>query len=158
MSDERKARDRKTAARELLRFLEEVMQAIARAELGEPGIAQLTLMEMRILTALAEAGQPASLSDLARITEAGTGQTGQATARLRGLRLAERVGGGRGSERVFVIAPRGRRLLSYIEAARQRAVEGFIARLGEAERLRVEGAAHLLGRGLDRLSKGMLAA
>jgi hypothetical protein len=56
-----------------------------------------------------------------------------------------------------VIASRGRPLLSYLQAARQRAVEGFIARLDETERLRVEGAAHLLGRDLDRLSKGMAA-
>jgi DNA-binding MarR family transcriptional regulator len=157
MNDGRKARDEKTVARELLRFLDEVMRAIARAELGDPGVAQLTLVEIRILRALAETGQPASISDLARITKARAGQTGQATARLRGLRLADRAGGGRGAERAFAIAPRGRRLLGYLDSVRQQAVEGFIARLGETERLRVEGAAHLLGRDLDRLSKGMLA-
>jgi DNA-binding MarR family transcriptional regulator len=158
MNDERKSGDEKRAARLLLRFLDDVMRAIARVELGDPGVAQLTLLEMRILTSLAEAGGPTSLSDLARRSEAGTGQTGQATAHLRGLKLAERAGGGRGSEREFVIASRGRQLLSYLQAARQRAVEGFIARLDETERLRVEGAAHLLGRDLDRLSNGMVAS
>jgi DNA-binding MarR family transcriptional regulator len=158
MNDERNTRGKTRAARQLVQFLDEVMRAIARADLGNPGIAQLTPVEMRILRALAETGRPASLSDLARVTEAGPGQVGQAAARLRGMRLAERAGGGRGSEREFVIAPRGRRLLGYFEAARQRAVEGFIARLGETDRLRVEGAAHLLGRDLDRLSQGMLEA
>jgi DNA-binding MarR family transcriptional regulator len=158
MNDEGKSRDAKRAAHLLLRFLDDVMRAVGRVELGDPGIAQLTLVEMRILSALAEAGTPVSLHDLARRTEAGEGQTGQATARLRALELAERAGGGRGSEREFVIASRGRRLLSYLENARQRAVEGFIARLDETQRLRVEGAAHLLGPDLDRLSKGMLAA
>jgi DNA-binding MarR family transcriptional regulator len=157
MNGQRKSGDEKRAARLLLRFLDDVMRAVAGIELGDPGVAQLTLLEMRILTSLAEAGGPTSLSDLARRSEAATGQTGQATARLRGLKLAERAGGGRGSEREFVIASRGRRLLSYLQASRQRAVEGFIARLDETERLRVEGAAHLLGRDLDRLSKGMVA-
>jgi DNA-binding MarR family transcriptional regulator len=156
MNEQQKSTDEKTAARSLLRFLDDVMRAIVRVELGDPGIAQLTLLEMRILTSLAEAGGPTSLSELARRNEAGTGQTGQATAHLRGLRLAERAGGGRGSDREFVIASRGRRLLSYLQSSRQRAVEGFIARLDETERLRVEGAAHLLGHDLDRLSGGMV--
>lgn len=155
MNDEQKSRDEKRAARSLLRFFDDVGRGIARVELGDPGIARLTLLEMRILTSLAEAGRPTSLRELARRNEAGPGQTGQATAHLRGLRLAERAGGGRGSAREFVIASRGRRLLSCLKSARERALEGFIAGLGETERLRVEGAAHLLGRDLDRLSKGM---
>jgi DNA-binding MarR family transcriptional regulator len=120
-------------------------------------VAQLTLLERRILTSLAEAEKPMRLSDLADRTEASVGQTGQATARLRTLRLLQRLGGGRGRERSFAIAPRGRRLLASLAARRQRAVEGFIAELARAERLRLEGAAHLLGRDLDRLSEGMLA-
>jgi hypothetical protein len=156
MNDARRSDGERTAARLLLRFLDDVMRAIARVELGNPGIAQLTLLEMRILTSLDEAGGPTSLSELARRSDAGAGETGHAAAHLRGLKLAEPAGGGRGSDREFVIASRGRRLLSYLHTARQRAVEGFIARLDETERLRVEGAAHLLGRDLDRLEKGAL--
>jgi hypothetical protein len=51
-----------------------------------------------------------------------------------------------------------RRLLRSLEAGRQAAVEGFIARLRNVEGLRLEAAAHLLGRDLDRLSEGMLSA
>jgi DNA-binding MarR family transcriptional regulator len=158
MTDMEERTDGRRTACDLLRFLDELMRAIAGVELGNPGVAQLTLLEMRILTSLAEAGKPLRLTDLAGLTEASVGQAGQATDRLRTLRLAERVGGGRGEERAFGIALRGRRLLSALGAGRQRAVEGFIARLGKAERLRLEGAAHLLGRDLDRLSEGMLAA
>jgi DNA-binding MarR family transcriptional regulator len=158
MTDTRRAGDGQRVARELLRFLDEVMRAIARVELGDPGVAQLTLLEMRILTSLAEAGRPMRLSEIADLTEASVGQTGQATDRLRVLGLAERAGGGRGWERAFVIALRGRRLRNSLEAGRQAAIEGFIAGLGRAERLRLEGAAHLLGRGLDRLAEGMLTA
>jgi DNA-binding MarR family transcriptional regulator len=158
MTEREKATDGRRMARQLLRFLDEVMQAIARVELGDPGVAQLTLLEMRILRTLAEAGQPLRLVELAHSTEASAGQTGQATDRLRALGLAERAGGGRGRERAFLIARRGRRLLAALDAGRQAALEGFIARLGKAERLRLEGAAHLLGRDLDRLSEGMLSA
>jgi DNA-binding MarR family transcriptional regulator len=158
MTDTEKANDGQRMARELLRFLDGIMRAIARVELGDPGVARLTLLEMRLLTALAEAGQPMSLVELADLTETGVGQTAQATDRLRALGLAERAGGGRGWERAFLIALRGRRLLDSLEAGRQAAVERFIAGLDKAERLRLEGAAHLLGRDLDRLSKGMLAA
>ena len=154
---EERGEGRRTA-RDLLRFLDELMRAIAQVELGNPGVAQLTLLEMRILTGLAEAGKPMRLSDLADRTAVSVGQTGQATDRLRTLRLVQRLGGGRGRDRSFAIDPRGRRLLASLETRRQRAVEGFIARLGGAERLRLEGAAHLLGRDLDRLSEGMLAA
>jgi DNA-binding MarR family transcriptional regulator len=158
MTDTEKANDGQRMARELLRFLDEIMRAIAGVELGDPGVARLTLLEMRLLTALAEAGQPMSLVELADLTETGVGQTAQATDRLRALGLAERAGGGRGWERAFLIALRGRRLLDSLEAGRRAAVERFIAGLDKAERLRLEGAAHLLGRDLDRLSKGMLAA
>jgi DNA-binding MarR family transcriptional regulator len=148
---------RKTA-RELLRFLEEMMRTIARVDLGDPGAAQLTLLEMRILMALAEAGRALRIEEIACAAETSAGQSGQAADRLRGLGLAERAGGGRGEERAFAITLRGRRLLRSLEAGRQAAVERFIARLGRSERLRLEGAAHLLGSDLDRLSAGMLAS
>ena len=44
-----------------------------------------------------------------------------------------------------------------LEASRQAAIEGFISGLSRTERLRLDGAAHLLG-GLERLSHGMLVA
>jgi len=158
MSDSDEAREERRIARELLRFLDEVMRAIARVELGDPGVARLTLLELRLLTTLAEAGGPLSVIELADLTQAGVGETSQATDRLRALGLTDRAGGGRGSERAFLIALRGRRLLNSMDAGRQAAVERFIAGLGRSERLRLEGAAHLLGRDLDRLSGGMLTA
>jgi DNA-binding MarR family transcriptional regulator len=151
------AESRKTA-RELLRFLDEMMRTLARVDLGDPGAAQLTLLEMRILMALGEARVALRIRDLAGVTETSTGQSGQAADHLRGLGLAERAGGGRGEERAFALTRRGRRLLRSLEAGHQAAVEGFIARLSRSDRLRLEGAAHLLGRDLDRLSSGMLAA
>jgi DNA-binding MarR family transcriptional regulator len=151
------AEGRKTA-RQLLLFLEEMMRTIARVDLGDPGVAQLTLLEMRILLVLGEAGRALQIGEVAQASEISAGQSGQAADRLRGLGLAERVGGGRGEERAFAITARGRRLLRSLEASRQAAVERFIAGLGRSERLRLEGAAHLLGRDLDRLSSGLLAA
>jgi DNA-binding MarR family transcriptional regulator len=148
---------RKTA-RELLRFLEEMMRTIARVDLGEPGASQLTLLEMRILIALGEAGEALRIRDIASLTAASAGETGQAAERLRVIGLSERAGGGRGEERAFAITGRGRRLLGSLDSSRQAAVERFIARLGRRERLRLEGAAHLLGRDLDRLSEGMFPA
>jgi DNA-binding MarR family transcriptional regulator len=150
------AESRKTA-RELLRFLEEMMRTIARVDLGDPGVAQLTLLEMRILMALGEDGGALSINDVAELTETSVGQSGQAADRLRALGLTERAGGGRGDRRAFAISTRGRRLLQSIEASRQSAVERFIGRLGKSERLRLEGAAHLLGPDLDRLAGPMLA-
>ena len=147
---------RKTA-RELLRFLEEMMSTIARVDLGDPGVAQLTLLEMRILMTLGEAGHAIPIAEVAAISETSAGQSGQAADRLRGLGLAERSGGGRGEERAFAITRRGLRLLRSLEAGRQAAVERFISRLGRPERLRLEGAAHLLGHDLDRLATEMLA-
>jgi DNA-binding MarR family transcriptional regulator len=148
---------RKTA-RELLRFLEEMMRTIARVDLGDPGVAQLTLLEMRVLLGLGEAGHALRIDEMSALTQTSAGQTGQAVDRLRGLGFAERAGGGRGEDRAFAIARRGRRLLHSLEAGRQAAVERFISHLGRSERLRLEGAAHLLGSDLDRLSDGMLAA
>lgn len=156
MIETQEAENRKTA-RELLRFLEELMRTIAGVDLGDPGAAQLTLIEMRILLALGEAGEAREVGEIAGLTETSTGQSSQAANHLRGLGLVERVGGGRGEERAYAITRRGRRMLRSLEASRQRAVEGFIARLGRSERLRLEGAAHLLGRDLDGLSNGMLA-
>jgi DNA-binding MarR family transcriptional regulator len=150
--------ERRRTARELLRFLEEMMRTIAQVDLGDPGVAQLTLLEMRILMVLGESGGALTVHAVAAMTETSTGRSGQATDRLRGLGLAERAGGGRGTERAFAISARGRRLLRALEASRESAVERFIARLGRSERLRLEGAAHLLGHDLDRLSGGMLAA
>jgi hypothetical protein len=49
-------------------------------------------------------------------------------------------------------------VLRSLEAGRESAVEGLISRLAPTERLRVEGAAHLLGHDLDRLAGGLLAA
>lgn len=156
MIETHEAENRKTA-RELLRFVEQLMRTIAGVDLGDPGAAQLTLLEMRILLALGDAGEARRVGEIAGLTATSTGQSGQAANRLRGLSLVERVGGGRGEERAFALTRRGRRMLRSLEASRQRAVEGFIARLGRSERLRLEGAAHLLGRDLDRLSNGMLA-
>jgi DNA-binding MarR family transcriptional regulator len=150
--------ERRKTARQLLRFLEEMMRTIARVDLGDPGVAQLTLLEMRILLVLGEAGRALPIGELAAISETSAGQSGQAADKLRGLGLAERGGGGRGDERAFAITIRGRRLLRSLEAGRQAAVERLISGLGRSERLRLEGAAHLLGRDLDRLSSGMLAA
>jgi DNA-binding MarR family transcriptional regulator len=150
------AEGRKTA-RELLRFLEEMMRTIARVDIGDPGVAQLTLLELRILMALGDAGKPLPIGEIASISETSLGQSGQAADRLRALGFAERGGGGRGDERAFTITLCGRRVLRSLAAGRQAAVEGFIARLGRSERLRLEGAAHLLSRDLDRLSSGMLA-
>jgi hypothetical protein len=65
MTEKEERSDRPRTARDLLRFLDELLRAIARVELGNPGVAQLTLLEMRILTSLAEAGKPVRLSDLA---------------------------------------------------------------------------------------------
>jgi DNA-binding MarR family transcriptional regulator len=158
MIEAAQAEEGRKAARELLRFLEEMMRTVARVDLGDPGVAQLTLLEMRILLLLADAGRALEIGELAAISETSAGQMGQAADHLRGLGLAERLGGGRGAERAFAITARGRRLLRSLEAGRQAAVERFIAGLGHSERLRVEGAAHLLGRDLDRLSSGMLAA
>jgi DNA-binding MarR family transcriptional regulator len=158
MTDTAEVVEGRKTARELLRFLEEMMRTIARVDLGEPGAAQLTLLEMRILLAIGEAGRALWIGEIASVSETSAGQSSQAADRLRGLGLAERAGGGRGEERAFAITLRGQRLLRSLEAGRQAAVEGFIARLGRAERLRLEGAAHLLGRDLDRLSSGMLAA
>jgi DNA-binding MarR family transcriptional regulator len=146
------------AARELLRFLEELMQAVARVDLGDAAVAQLTLLEFRLMLALGEAQGPISLRDLARCAGTSVGEGGHATERLRSRALAERRGGGRGLERSFAITRRGRALLQSLEAGRQTAVEGLISSLAPAERLRVEGAAHLLGRDLDRLAEGLLAA
>src|SRR5262245_41211725 len=101
MTDSDEAGDVRRLARELLRFLDEVMRAIARIELGDPGVARLTLLELRLLTALAETGEPMSVIELSDLTEAGVGETGQATHRLRVLGLTERAGGGRGWERAF---------------------------------------------------------
>jgi hypothetical protein len=76
--------------------------------------------------------------------------------RVRSRGLAERAGGDRGRDRAFVIVRAGRRVLGSLEAAHRRAVESYITRLSKAERLRLAGAAHLLGPDLDRLSQGML--
>ncbi len=145
-------------ARELARFLDRVMGAIARVELGDAGIAPLSLVEIRILIVLADRPTPLSIGELAALAALSVGRSGQAAARLTALGLAERVGGGRGSDRTIALTGGGRRLLGRHQAARERAIEGFIARLGESERLRLEGAVHLLGRDLDRLADRMLGA
>src|SRR4029450_10218241 len=95
MIDAERTGDGRKMARELLGFLDELMQAFARVDLGDPGAAQLTLLEMRILTSLAEAGRPIRLSELADLGGAGIGQTGQAMDRLRSRGLAKRADGDR---------------------------------------------------------------
>ena len=152
------AQDGRTTARQLLTFLEEMMRTIARVDLGQSGVAQLSLLEMRLLIALGELGAAASLAEIAQLTQTSVGQSGQASERLRSRGLAARAGGGRGAERAFVITLRGRRLLHSLEEKRQAALEGLISRLTSPERLRLAGAAHLLGGDLDRLSGGMLGA
>jgi DNA-binding MarR family transcriptional regulator len=113
---------------------------------------------MRVLVALAESGRAMQIGELAEMTEISLGQSGQTCESLRGRGLTERAGGGRGPERAVTISNRGRRLLASLEASRQAAVEGFVSRLTRSERLRLDGAAQLLGGELDRLSRGMLAA
>jgi DNA-binding MarR family transcriptional regulator len=157
MIDTAQQAEGRKAARELLRFLEEIMRTIARVDIGDPGVAQLTLLELRILMAVGDVDRALPIDEIAAISETSIGQSGQAANRLRSLGLTERAGGGRGEERAFAITLRGRHLLRSIAAGRQAAVESFIARLNRTERLRLEGAAHLLGRDLDRLSNGMLA-
>jgi DNA-binding MarR family transcriptional regulator len=147
----------KTAA-ELLRFLNEMMRAMARVDLGDPGVAQLTFLEMRILVTLGECGRAIEIHELAQLSHTSLGQSGQACDALRGRGLADRAGGGRGPERALVITAGGRRLLASLEATRRAAVESLISGLGRSERLRLDGAAHLLGHDLERLSRGMLAA
>jgi len=147
-----------TTARELLRFLDEMMRAIGRVDLGDPGIAQLTMLEMRTLLVLGEAGRAMEIRELAGRSDSSLGESGQACNGLRSRGLVERAGGGRGSERALRISSRGRRLLASLEAARRAAVERFLGSLSGPERLRVDGAAHLLGGELERLSRGMLAA
>jgi DNA-binding MarR family transcriptional regulator len=149
----------RTTARELLRFLDEVMRAIARVDVGDAAAAaQLTLLEMRMLLTLAESGKAMALREIAGAIQASAGRSGQASDRLRGRGLVERAGGGRGHERAFMITLRGRQLIGSLEASRETAVAHFISGLGRSERLRIEGATHLLGRGLDHRESGMLAA
>ena len=50
------AQDGRTTARQLLGFLEEMMRTIARVDLGQSGVAQLSLLEMRLLIAIGELG------------------------------------------------------------------------------------------------------
>ena len=147
----------RATARQLLRFLDEMMRTIVRVELGDPALAQLTLLEMRVLIALGDRESAIALREIAAAAETSVGQAGQASDRLRGRGLVERAGGGRGERRALAITRRGRRLLASLAASRQAGVERFLAELGPSERLRVEGAAHLLGRDLDRLAGGMLA-
>jgi DNA-binding MarR family transcriptional regulator len=147
-----------STARELLRFLDELMRAVVRVDLGDPGIAQLTLLEMRVLVALGEAGRALEIRELAGLTGASVGETGQACHSLRAREFVERAGGGRGPERALRIATQGRRILASLRANREAAVEGFVEGLSGPDRLRLDGAAHLLGGGLERLSRGMLAA
>jgi DNA-binding MarR family transcriptional regulator len=149
-------REGKTA-RELLRFLDEVMRAIVRVDLGDPGVAQLTLLEMRVLVALGDSGQAMGIRELAGMTGRSPGEAGQACHALRRRNLAERAGGGRGPDRAIRISSHGRRVLAALRASRQAAVEKFVAGLSRPERLRLDGAAHLLGGELERLSRGMLA-
>jgi DNA-binding MarR family transcriptional regulator len=148
-------REESRTARELLGFVDELMRATAR-DLGDPGAAELTLLDLRLLRTLRESRVPLRVDELARMLQASEGQAHQSVDRLRALGLAERAGGGRGTERAYAVARRGRRWLSSFERGRQRAVERFIDRLDPTERLRLEGAAHLLGHRLDRLSGGML--
>jgi hypothetical protein len=157
MTDRENASDGRRMARDLLRFFDEVMRTIARVELGDPAVAQLTLLEMQVLTALAEAGRPVAVGELAGLTEASLRQTGKqridfAAWVWRSGPAAAGAGSGRSRSRgvADVSGIAGRRSAS--------GGRGLIARLGNVERLRLEAAAHLLGRDLDRLFEGMLTA
>src|SRR3954447_6263610 len=112
-------------ARELLRFLNEMMRTIAQVDLGQAGIAELTLLELRVLVAVGESGQAMEIRELAELGETSVGQSSQACHGLRSRGLIDRAGGGRGPERTVAISSRGRRLLSSLAASRQVAVEGF---------------------------------
>jgi DNA-binding MarR family transcriptional regulator len=145
-------------AGELLRFLERMMEAIVRVDLGDPAVAQLTLLELRVLMVLGGARRPRTIREVALEEETSMAQTGHATERLRARRLAERRGGGRGEDRAFSLTRRGAQLLRSLETGRQGAVEALISSLAPSERLRLSGAAHLLGTDLDRLGAGAIAA
>jgi len=95
------AQDGRRTARQLLAFLEEMMRTIARVDLGQSGVAQLSLLEMRLLIALGELGAAASLAEIAHLTETSVGQSGQASERLRSRGLAARAGGGRAWLKIF---------------------------------------------------------
>src|SRR5947208_15699777 len=102
----------RTTVRELLRFLDEMMRVIVRVDLGDPAVAQLTLLEMRILMTLGDSGKKAvALREIAQATRASARDSGQASDRLRRRGLVERTAGGRGEERAFTITLRGRRLI-----------------------------------------------
>jgi DNA-binding MarR family transcriptional regulator len=148
---------RRTAG-EILRFLDRMMDAIVRVDLGDSGVAQLTLLELRTLMVLGGARRPMTIREIALEGETSIAQSGQATGRLRSRGLAERRGGGRGDDRAFSLTRRGGQLLGSLEAGRQSAVEMLISSLTPSDRLRLEGAAHLLGSDLDRLGAGVLAA
>lgn len=148
---------RRTAG-ELLRFLERMMDAIARVDLGDSAVAQLTLLELRVLIVLGGAPRPTTIREIALEGETSVAQSGHATGRLRARGLAERRGGGRGDDRAFSLTGKGVQLLRSLDAGRQSGVEMLISSLAPSDRLRLEGAAHLLGTDLDRLGAGVLAA
>lgn len=150
--------DARRTAGELLGFLERMMEAIVRVDLGDPAVAQLTLLELRILMVLDGAREPRTIREVALEVETSAAQSGHATERLRARGLAERRGGGRGQDRAFSLTRHGAQLLRSLEAGRQGAVETLISSLAPSERLRLEGATHLLGHDLDRLGAGALGA
>lgn len=157
MTEEEEARDIRSLARRLTSIFDELLRSVARVDPGQPEAAQLTLQQIQILLALEEAPGASSLHALAASADLSVGQIGQVAVRLIGLRLVERVGGGRGPDRTFTLTSQGRRVLRQLESARARALEGFVARLNERERMRMQGAVHLLGGDLDRLSRGIFA-
>ena len=47
----------RSTARELLQFLEEMMNALVRVDIGDPAVAQLSLLELRVLMVLGDSAQ-----------------------------------------------------------------------------------------------------
>lgn len=153
---EQQAATRRTA-HGLLCFLDEMMQVIVRVEVSDPDVAPLSVLELSLLMAIAEASAPATVRELAEQSGMSLTQCEDVKEELKKKRLTERISDARGTDRGLSLTPRGRQLLQTLEADRQGALEDLIAQLAPADRLRVEGATHLLGHDLDRLSGGMLA-
>lgn len=153
------SRKARKMARELTPVLDGLTRSLTVQDPPPPrGVEGLTLLDMRILLALQDAHWPLSISEVANRCQLSPRQAGQAAGHLAGRGLVTRSGGGGGATGMVTLGPSARQLLMELEAARLGALESFISQLGPSERLRLEGALHLLGNGLDRAGRGMLAA
>jgi DNA-binding MarR family transcriptional regulator len=109
------------------------------------------IAELHLLHALEATGGEASADELRRSAGLEAVPAARGLARLRGTGLVEG-----GKRNLFVLTVRGRAMLERMRQARVRALERFVAALAPTERMRLEGALHLLGDDLDRLSRGAL--